>query len=154
MSQLGLVWKFEEVEVSVGNHHVFRRPGDSAAYVHISVGSARPRGIAGQADAGAAFLAIAVSPAGNVEWHRHQAAFFDELHIAAGFDDFASDLVAVDRASRRGGAAAENVLVGGADVGGDDLEDVAMLDSLPIGAIHQLRKVDSLNLHLAWFDVR
>ena len=142
-----LVGELQQIEIGVRHHDVLRLAADPAAHVDVAVGRAGPRRIDVQADAGLAFLAVAAAPAGDVEGHRNQIADFDELHVAPGFDDLAGDLVAEHQPVRRGGAAADHVLVAAADVGGDDFENDAVLAFAR--AQREFRKVDGLYLHLA-----
>ena len=95
----------------------------------------------------------------------------DVFDVGAGFDDFAGDLVAENHAGGCGGAAADHVLIGAADVGGDDLQDDAVIDlfSVPDSAFwgsrwtelrlcfvreRLLRDFPPLLLPLAAFDTR
>ena len=93
-----LVREFQQVEIGVGDHDVFRLAADPAAHVDVAVGRAGPRRIDVQADAGLAFLAIAAAPAGDVERHRDQVADLDEFDVAARLDHFAGDFVAENQA--------------------------------------------------------
>src|SRR6202012_3191728 len=124
---LVLVGELEQVPVGVGHHHVLGLAADPAAHVHVAVGRARPVRVDVEADAGLAFLAVLAPPAGDVERHAGQGADLDELDVPPGLDDLAEDLVPEDQPGRRGGAAADHVLVTAADVGRDDLEDHAVL---------------------------
>ena len=63
------------------------------------------------------------------------------------FDDFASNFVAEDHAGGRGGAAADHVLIGAADVGGDDLQNDTMIDLLS-SRVFELGVVDRLNFDM------
>ena len=92
--RLVLIGELEQVEIRIRHEHVFGLAADPAAHVDIAVGCAGPCRIDVQADAGLAFLAVAASPAGNVEGHGNQVTLLDELHVASGFDDLACDLVA------------------------------------------------------------
>jgi len=101
---------------------------------------------------------VSPSPAGaaaaarHVEGNRHQIADLEKLDVTAFFDHLAGDLVAKHHASRRGGAAADHVLVGPTDVRRYDLEDHAVIDLLSRW-IAKGRKVDLLDLDLAGLEV-
>ena len=64
-----------------------------------------------------------------------------------GFDHLAGDLMAKDQSRRRCSAASHHVLVAAANVGGDDLENHAVL-AFPPAEPDQLRKVDGFHLDL------
>ena len=68
--------------------------------------------------------------------------------VAAKLDDFTGDFVAQHQADLGSGAAADHVLVGAANVGGNHLEDHAVLDLLAARVLH-LGVVDILYLDLA-----
>ena len=125
-SALFFVGEFDQVEIGVGHHNIFRLPADPAAHVHIAIRRARPRRIHGEADARLAFAAVAAAPAGDVERHGHQIADVQHLDVAALLDHFAGDFMAQNQALRRRGPAADHVLVGAADVGGHDLQNDAV----------------------------
>ena len=63
-------------------------------------------------------------------------------------DHLAGDLVAQHETGRRGRAAAHHVLVRAADVGGDDLQDDAVIDVPAVGRLHP-GIVDGLHFDLA-----
>src|SRR5690606_2887813 len=90
--------------------------------------------------------------ASYVERHRNDVALFKELDVAAGFEDIAGDLVPQYQAGRSGGAAGHHVLVGAADVGGENFEDDAVV-GLFTGGIDQFWKRDGLHFDLAGFDI-
>ena len=66
-----------------------------------------------------------------------------------GLDHLAGDLVPEHQAGRRGGAAAHHVLVAAADVGGDDLEDHAVLALAVLFRQRQLRITDIVDFNVA-----
>ena len=136
------VGEFQQVEVGVGNHDILGLSADPAAHVDVAVRRAGPGGIHVQADAGFSFLAVAAAAAGDVERHGDDVALLDEQHVAAGFDHFAGDFVPEDQPGRRGGAAADHVLIGAADIGGDDFENDAVLNFFLAGRIVKLGKID------------
>ena len=76
---------------------------------------------------GVATLAVAAAAAGDVEGHRDDIADLDELDIASALDHLTGDLVAQHQAFRRGGTAANHVLIAAADIGGQNLEDDTVL---------------------------
>ena len=98
--RLGFVRKLQQVEIGIGNHHVFRLAADPAAHIDVAVSRAGPRRIHVQADPGLAFFAIPAAPAGDVERDRAEVADFDELHVPPRLDHLAGDLVAQDQALR------------------------------------------------------
>jgi len=147
------VGEFEEVEIGVGDHDVLGLAPYPSAHVDVAVGGAGARGIDVEADAGFSFFAIAAAAAGDVEGDGADVAFFDEFDIAAGFDDFAGDFVAEDESRGGGGPAADHVLIGAADVGGDDFEEDAVLDFLFAGGIEKFGEVDGLDFYFTRFDV-
>ena len=126
---------------------------DPAAHVNVAVGGAGTRGIDVEADSGFAFLAVAASAAGDVEGDGDNVAFLDELDVASGLDDFAGDFMSEDESRGGGGAAADHVLVGAADVGGDDFEDDAVLDFLFACRVEEFGEVDGLDFDFAGLDV-
>src|SRR4029453_8068579 len=74
---------------------------------------------------------------GYVERHAHQVADLEELDVRPLFRDLAGDLVAERETLRRGGPAADHVLVAAADVGGYGPEDHAVPDlAADVGRIH------------------
>src|SRR5205814_6205720 len=84
---------------------------------------------------------------------RGDVALLDELDVAPRFDDLAGDLVAEDQSCGGGSPPADHVLVGAADVGGDDLEQHAVLDFFLACRVVELGEVDGLDLHFAGLDV-
>jgi hypothetical protein len=151
-----LVREHQQVPVGVRHQHVLGLAADPAAHVDVAVGGARTVRVHVQADAGLALLAVLAAPAGDVERHRAQVADLDELDAGTDLDHLAGDLVAEHQALRGGGAAADHVLVGAADVGGDDLQDGAVRDlaadvgRVDAGAVPQLEGgvVNVLDHHL------
>jgi hypothetical protein len=143
------VRELEQVEVSVGDHHIFGLAAHPAAHVDITVGRSRARWIHIQANAGLAFLAIGATSAGDVERHAANIPLLDELDIAAQLDHFTGDLVAENQPRLGGGASADHVLVGAADVGADNFKNDAML-TLPflLGQL-ELGVIDVFNFDLA-----
>src|SRR5262249_28065368 len=127
-------------------------PADPSAHVHVAVRRAWAGGIHVEADAGPAFLAVAAAPARNVEGHRDDVADLDELDVSPGLDDFAGDLMTEDKTFRRGGSAADHVLVAAADVGRHGLQDppVVALGAVP----RELGVIDTLNLNCSRTNVR
>jgi hypothetical protein len=105
---------------------------------------------------------MSTAPAGDVERHGADVAHVDELDVGALLDDLAEDLVTEHQVRRCRGAAADHVLVAAADVGGDHLEDHAVVQLAPhVGRVHpravlefQLRVVGLVYLDLAGLDVR
>ena len=142
----GLIFVGEgnEVEVGVGNEDVFGLAADPSAHIDVAVGSAGAAGIDVEADAGFLRAAGAAASAGDVEGDGDEVAFLDVLDIGADLDDFAGDLVTEDHAGGCGGAATDHVLVGAADVGGDDFEDGAVSDLFSSRILH-LGEVDGLD---------
>src|SRR5581483_2126764 len=159
LHRLFLVGEFDQVEIGVGDHDVFRLSADPSAHVHIAVGRARTGGIHGQADARFAFAAIAAAPAGDVERDGDQVADVQHLHVAALLDDFAGDLVSEDQSLRRRRPAANHVLVRTADVRRNHFQDDAVRSVLPAERVRfalghlQLRVRYGLNLYLTGFDI-
>src|SRR4029450_3314684 len=147
---LVLVRELEQVPVGVGHGHVLGLAAKPAAHVDVAVGGAGPGRVDVLADAGVALLAVAAAPAGDVEGDADQVADLDELDVAADLGDLAGDLVAEGLALGGGGPAADHVLVGAADVGGDDLEDDAVLQLTVVllGEL-QLGVVEVLHLDLS-----
>jgi hypothetical protein len=144
---LGLVGEFDEVEVGVGDKDVLGLATDPAAHVDIPIGTAGATGIDVEADAGLLLAAGEAAAAGDVEGNGDEIADLEVLDVRAGFDDFAGDLVAEDHAGGGGGAPANHVLIGAADIGGDDLQDDAMINFLACRILH-LREVDGLDFNL------
>ena len=68
------------------------------------------------------------------------------LDVAAAFDHLAGDLVAENKSCGRRGAAAHHVLIAAADVGGDDLQNDAVLALSR--SQREFGEVDRLNLDL------
>jgi hypothetical protein len=58
---------------------------------------------------------------------------FEELDVAALLDHLARDLVSQHQPGGRGGPAAHHVLIAATNIGGDDLQDDAVIDLLPAG---------------------
>ncbi len=143
-----LVGELDQVEIGVRNQNVFRLAADPSAHVHIAVSGARTRRIHGQADSGLAFAAIAAAPARDVERHGNEVADVQELDVAALLDHLARDLVSQHQSRRRGGSAAHHVLIAATDIGGDDLQDDAVIDLLA-GRVLQFREVDGLDFDFA-----
>ncbi len=141
---LGLVGEFDEVEVGVGDHDEFGLAADPAAHVDVAVGSAGAAGIDVEADAGLLLAAGAAAAAGYVEGDCDEVADFEVFDVGAGLDDLAGDLVSENHAGGCGGAAADHVLVGAANVGRDDLQDDGMVD-LFAGRILHFGEVDGLD---------
>ena len=84
---------------------------------------------------------------------------FEHLDVAALFDNLAGDLMTQDQALRSGGASADHVLIGPADVGGHDLQNDAVRGVFPAERVRlalghlELGVRDGLNLHLARLDI-
>src|SRR4029450_13445685 len=123
-------------------------------HVDIAVGGPGPGRVDVLADAGVALLAVAAAPAGDVEGDADHVPDVDELDVAADLGDLAGDLVAEGLALGGGGPPPDHVLVGAADVGGDDLEDDAVLQLAVVllGEL-QLGEVEILDLDLTWSGV-
>src|SRR5439155_17834936 len=161
LHRLLFVGELEQVPVGVGNHHVLCLAADPATHVHVAVGGTGALWVDVEADTGLALLAVPAAPASDVEGHRAEVALLDVLDIAPDLDHLAGDLVAEDQALWCGGPAPDHVLVRAADVGGDDLQDDAVLtlaaDVLGVDAWpvleHQFGVVDGLDLNLARTDV-
>src|SRR5207248_3590473 len=110
-----------------------------------------------QANPGLALLAVATPAAGDVERHRDEVAFLDELDVPADLSDLPGDLVAERQAlwSRR--PAADHVLVAAADVACGYLQDYPVrgltshVERVDPGAFFEFetRVLGGLDLHLA-----
>src|SRR5215210_1329346 len=90
--------------------------------------------------AGFTFRQMPVLPSLQLR-HRPQAMLkvtdLDELDVPALLDDLAEDLVTEDQVRGCGGATPDHVLVAAADVGGDHLEDDAVLElASDVGRVH------------------
>ena len=94
------------------------------------------------------FAAIAAAAAGDVERHCHQIAHVQKFNITALLDHFACDLVPQHQSSRRRRPAANHVLIAAANVGGDDLQDHAVIDLLARRVL-QFRVINGLDLDFA-----
>src|SRR4051794_7471644 len=91
--RLIFVGEFEEVEIGVRDHDILRLPSDPAAHIYVAIRGSGAGRIDVQANARFSFLAVTATAACDVEGHRAEVANFDELYIAAGFDDQTSYLV-------------------------------------------------------------
>src|SRR4029453_9512578 len=147
---LVLVGELEQVPVGVGDGHVLGLAAQPAAHVDIAVGGPGPGRVDVLTDPGVALLAVAAAPAGDVEGDADQVADLDVLDVAADLGHLAGDLVAEGLTLGGGGPPADHVLVGAADVGGDDFEDDAVLQLTVVllGEL-QLGVVEVLDLHAA-----
>ena len=92
------VGKFQEVEISVGDHHVFCLATDPAPHVDIAVGGAGPGRVDFHADACLALFTVAATPAGDIEGNRDDISDLQEFHVSPTLNDFAGDLVAKNEA--------------------------------------------------------
>src|SRR5690606_3879159 len=81
------VGEFQQVEVGIGDHHVFGLPADPAAHVDIAVGGAWARRVDVQANAGTALLAVAATTASNVEGHGNDVSGLEELDVAPALEN-------------------------------------------------------------------
>src|SRR4029453_8449450 len=144
------VGELEQVEVGIGDGHVLGLAAQPAAHVDIAVGGPGPGRVDVLTDPGVAFFAVAAAPTGDVEGDADQVADLDVLDVAADLGHLAGDLVAEGLTLGGGGPPADHVLVGAADVGGDDLEDDAVLQLTVVllGEL-QLGIVEVLDLHAA-----
>ena len=149
---LVLVGKAQQIEVSVRHHDVFSLATDPAAHVYIAIGAASARWIHVQAYAGVLLFAGATATASHVKGYRDNVTFFEELDIAARLDHFAGNFMAQDQAGRGGSATAYHVLVGAADIGGQYLEDDAVVGLLTRRS-DQLGKRDGLHFDFTWPDI-
>src|SRR5579859_1846235 len=123
----GFVGQAEQVEIGVRHHDVLGLSAHPAAHVNVSISSPGPGRVDVQTDARLALFAIAAAPTGDVERNRNQVTDFDELHVAAGLDHFAGNLVPQNQTFRGGSATAHHVLVAAANVCANDLENDAVL---------------------------
>ncbi|MNO85930.1 hypothetical protein D3C76_773150 [compost metagenome] len=139
--------QFQQVEVGVRHQHVLSLAAGPVAHVDVTVGATGAGRVDGEADTGVHLFARAAAAARDVERYRHQVAHLQAFDITPQLDDFTGDFVAQDQADLGSGAAADHVLVGAADVGGDHLEDHAVLDLLATRVLH-FRVVD-----IAYFDL-
>ena len=146
------VRQLEQIEVGVGHQHVFGLTAGPVAHVDVAVGATGTRWVDGQADAGVLFLAAAAAAAGDVEGHGNQIADLQTLDIAALLDHLTGDLVAQHQTDLRGSTAAHHVLVGAADIGGNDFQDDPVLDLLAARVLH-FRVVDLLYFDLARTEI-
>ena len=144
---LGLVGERDEVEVSVGDHDVLGLAADPSTHVDVAVGSAGAAGVDVEADSGFLGAAGAAAAASDVEGDGDEVSLLDVLDVGTEFDHFAGNLVAEDHAGGRRGAAADHVLIGAADVGGDDLQDYTVIDLLSC-RVFEFGVVDRLNFHM------
>ena len=157
LHRLVLVREAQQVPVRVRHHHVLRLAADPAAHVDVAVRGTGPVRVDVEADPGLALLAVAAPPAGDVERHRAEVADLDELDVRSDLDHLAGDLVPEHQPGRRGGAAADHVLVAAADVGRDVLQDrgvrqlAADVRRVDPGTVLQLQRrvVGVLDLHLS-----
>jgi hypothetical protein len=161
LHRLFLVGELEQVPVGVGNQDVLGLTAHPAAHVDVAVRRTGPVRIDVLTDAGLALLAVATPAARDVERHGYEVAGPDELDVRAGLDDLTGDLVTKDEAHRRGGTAADHVLVAAADVRCDGLDDGAVRD-LPahIGRVDprsvlqfEFWVIGAVDLDLAWTHV-
>src|SRR5215218_6974415 len=143
------VGELEQVPVGVGDGHVLGLAAQPAAHVDIAVGGPGPCRVDVLTHAGVALLAVTAAPTGDVERHADQVTLLDELDVPADLGHLAGDLVAQGLALGGGGPPPDHVLVGAADVGGDDLEDDAVLQLTVVllGEL-QLGEVEVLDLDL------
>src|SRR5208282_3043726 len=146
--RLILVREPEQVPIGVWHHHVFGLSSDPAAKIDVAVGATRPARVHIEADVGMPLLAVATTPARDVERHRDQVALADEFDAAAAFDDFAGNLMPQDQSCWRRRAPADHVLVAAADVGRDRLDDDAVVDFLSLRCL-QFGVVDALYFDFA-----
>ena len=98
------------------------------------------------------FLAATAAAAGDVEGDGNQIADLQALDIAALLDHLTGDLVAQHQTDLRGSTAAHHVLVGAADIGGNDFQDDPVLDLLAARVLH-FRVVDLLYFDLARTEI-
>jgi len=102
-------------------------------------------------------LAVKTAPTRDVEGHRAQVTLLDELDSWTRLDHLAGDLVTEDQTLRRACASPDHVLIGAADVRGDDLQDrpvrglATHVVRMHARAVLELkrRKVDVLHFDLA-----
>ncbi len=161
LHRLFLVGELEQVPVGVGNQDVLGLTADPAAHVDVAVRRSGPIRVDVLADAGLALLAVATAAAGDVERHGDEVADLDEFDSRAGLDDLTGDLVAKDEAHRRGGAAADHVLVAAADICCDGLDDRAVRNlTAHIGRVDprsvlelEYRVIGVVDLDFAWTHV-
>jgi hypothetical protein len=128
LERLVAIRELQEVPVRVGHEDILGLTADPSAHIDVTVGAAGPVGVHVQADAGLALLAVAAATARDVEGHRYEVADFDELDVGAGLDDLAGNLVSEHESLGRGGAPANHVLVGSADVRRHRAQDHPMRD--------------------------
>jgi len=147
-----LVRKLEQVEIRVGHHHIVGLPADPSAHIDISIGASGAIGVDVKADASVALSASSAAAACDVERDRHEIADLKILDVPTFLDHFAGNLMSEHHAGRRSRAAPDHVLIGAADIRGDDLENDAVIDGLS-RRIAEGWKVDLLNFDVAGFEV-
>ena len=94
-----------------------------------------------KADSGVTLSRGPSAAARDVERHRYKVADLEILDVTAFLDHLAGD------AGRCRRAAPDHMLIGAADVGGDNFENYAVINLFP-GWILHLREIDGLNFDL------
>ena len=100
---------------------------DPSAHIDVAVCSPGPVRIRVKAYSGLSRLAIAAASACDIERHGDYIAEGDKLDIPARLEHFTGDLMTKYESRGCSGSAPYHVLVGSADVGGDNFKDHAML---------------------------
>src|SRR5579875_2070470 len=144
LHRLRLVREFQQIEIRVGYHHVFRLPAYPSAHIDVAVSCAGAGGIDVQADACFALLTIAASSTGNIKRYGYQVSHLDKLHVASRLDHFAGDLVSETYSTGRGCTTSDHMLIAAANVGGNYLQNHAVL-ALAVSEC-ELGKIDRLHL--------
>ncbi|MCY1422981.1 hypothetical protein D9M71_386840 [compost metagenome] len=146
------VRQFQQVEIGIRHHGVFRLAAGPVTHVDITVSTAWASRVDAQAHTGVHFLAGTAAPASHVERYGHQVADFQVLDVTALLDHFAGDFMAQHKAGLRRGTPAHHVLVGTTDVGGNHFENDPVLDLATARVLH-FRIVNLLHFDLASAEI-
>src|ERR1700737_3127375 len=141
----GLIFvrKFQQVEVGIGHHHKLGLASDPTTHIDVTVSSPGPIAVHVQANSRVALAAGAAASTRDVEGNRNNVADLEIFDVLTELDDFTGDLVTEHHADGSGGAATNHVLIGTADIGGNDFQDDAVLNRfarrvLELGVINGL----------------
>ncbi|MNJ45870.1 hypothetical protein D3C77_409820 [compost metagenome] len=103
--------QFQQIEVGVGDHHVLGLSPSPVTHVDVAIGAPRACRVYAQADTCVHFLTGTAAPAGHVERHRNQIAYFQVFDVTTFFDHLACDLVAKHQSYLCCGTSTDHVLV-------------------------------------------
>src|SRR5690606_29044014 len=108
--------KFQQLEICIRDHDVFRLAADPSTHVDITISRPRTIRVYVLANMCVLLFTAAAAATSDIKRDRYQVAFFNEFNITADFNDFTCNFMAKDKPFRSGRPATHHVLVTTANI--------------------------------------